>query len=116
MKFIADINITNSVIGYLRQHSHDVLDIKKIDPTISDKKIIEIAKTENRIILTHDKDFLTLTKYPKYQAGTILIRLMKQNSQHFIEKIKQLLKSKVETELIKSLTIITEESTESYPY
>lgn len=52
--------------------------IKKRNPLEKDKEIIELAIKENRIILTHDKDFLTLTKYPKYQAGTVVIRLKEQ--------------------------------------
>lgn len=116
MKFIADVNVTSLVIQYLRKQGHDIKDIKISNSTISDLEIISIALNENRIVLTHDKDFLTWTKFPKYQTGTILIRLKEQNPQHHLEKIKQLLKSKSEQELIKSITVITEESADSYPY
>lgn len=116
MKFIADVNITNLVIRYLRKKGHDVTDIKKSNPKASDLEIISIANNENRIILTHDKDFLTWTKFPKYQVGTILIRLMEQNPQHHLKKIKQLLKDKREEELMKSLTVITEGFIDSYPF
>ncbi len=87
MKFIADVNIASKVIRLLRQTGHDVLDIKKLDPITSDTEIIKLAREENRIILTHDKDFLGLTKFPKYQVGMIVIRLNIQNSSHHYKKL-----------------------------
>lgn len=110
MKFIADINITQSLIKYLRQDGHDVLDLKSQNPEMTDINIIKIAQRENRIILTHDKDFELLMQHPKYQAGLILIRLKTQNSKHFYLKLKNLINSESEKSLTKSLTVLTEES------
>ena len=118
MKFVADvnINITPNVINLLRKSGHDVLDIKKQDPRTSDVNIIKLASKEKRIILTHDKDFLVLTHFPKYQVGTILIRLKKQTASHHWEKLQDLLNKRSEYELKKSLTLLTEESVDSHPY
>ena len=80
MKFIADVNIAKTVITSLRKKGHDVIDIKKLNRTISDTEIIKLALKENRIVLTHDKDFLALTQYPKYQVPAIVIRLYEQNA------------------------------------
>ncbi len=116
MKFITDVNITQTVIAFLRQSGHEVLDLKKSNRTLSDIEIIKMALEEGRIVLTHDKDFLTLVKYPKYQVGTIIIRLLVQNSQHFCDKLKDLFREYTEDSLINSLTIIREESIEVKPY
>jgi len=78
--------------------------------------MIRLASKEKRIILTHDKDFEVLTQFPKYQAGTIVIRLKEQTAIHHWEKLQDLLNEKTEKELLKSLTIITEESADSYPF
>lgn len=116
MKFLADVNITQTVIKFLRQNGHDVLDIKKENLKFFDVEIIKIALKENRIILTHDKDFLALVKYPKYQVGVIAIRLKRQNAQYFCERLRNLFEDKTEEALNNSLTIITEETTTSNRY
>ena len=104
------------VIKFFRQNAHDVLDIKKQNPKTPDINIIKQASKEKRIILTHDKDFLGLTQFPKYQVGIILIRLKKQNALHHFQKLKSLLNKKNEDELRNSLTIIREETADSHPY
>ena len=38
-----------------------------------DKKLIELAKKEDRIIITFDKDFADLVKFDKH-CGVILLR------------------------------------------
>lgn len=116
MKFIADVNIAQLIIKLLRQASHDVLDIKSVDPEATDTKIIKLAVEENRIILTHDRDFEVLSKYPKYQAGTIIIRLAKADAKYFYARIQEVLTSKSGEELLKALTIIKESGFEIYPY
>lgn len=116
MKFIADVNVAQVVIRFLRHSGHDVVDIKKQSSIEADIDIINLARTENRIILTHDKDFLGLTKYPKYQVGIIVIRLSNQKTLNHLAKLKQLLEEDKEEVLMSSLTIITENSIEHYPY
>ena len=116
MKFVADVNIAQKVIKLLRQNGHDVLDIKKQDAETSDINIIKLASKEKRIILTHDKDFQVLTYFPKYQVGTIVMRLKKQTTSHHWKKLQDLLNVKDEDDLNNSLTIVTEESVDSYPF
>lgn len=116
MKFIADINVAQEVIKSLRQSEHDVVDLKKKLSTGADIDIIKIALRESRIILTHDKDFLGLVKFPKYQVGMIVIRLLNQKTLNHLKKLKQLLEEDTEEVLMSSLTILTEDSIEHYPY
>ncbi len=116
MKFLADVNIPQSVISELERNSHNVLDIKRVNRLTADTEIIQIAKREKRIILTLDKDFIVFIQYPKYQAPTIVIRLLNQTPRHILEHLTELLENQKEKVLEKSLTIIKEESAESYPY
>ena len=116
MKFVADVNVAQTVIKLLRQNGHDVLDLKKHNLTISDTAIIKLAAKEKRIIITHDKDFLGLTQFPKYQVGIILIRLKIQNASHHYKRLQSLLSTKSDREISNSLTIVTEESANSHPY
>ncbi len=66
MKFIADVNVAQVVIKFLHHAGHDVIDVKKVFPKASDIKIISLASKENRIILTHDKDFFQIWGLDKY--------------------------------------------------
>lgn len=116
MKFIADVNVAQVVIKFLRQSGHDVVDIKKESSIEADIDIIMIALRESRIILTHDKDFLGLAKFPKYQVGIIVIRLSNQKTLNHLTKLKQLLEDDTEEVLVSSLTILTEGGVEHYPY
>lgn len=116
MKFLADVNIPQSVIADLAKNSHDVTDIKSGNRLAPDTEIIQIAKREGRIILTLDKDFIALTQYPKYQVPTIVVRLLDQTPHHILEHLTELFQNQKEKTLQKSLTIIKEESAESYPY
>lgn len=116
MKFIADVNIAQLIIRKLRQDGHAVTDVKKENLSVKDNEIIKQAIQANQIILTHDRDFEGLTKYPKYQAGIIVIRLLKADVQYFYERLKEVLDNKSEEGLLKALTIITESGFEIYPY
>lgn len=116
MKFLVDVNIPQSVIVSLTNLGHDVLDIKEKNISAKDTEIIELAKQENRVILTRDKDFLVLTQFPKYQAPTIIIRLKNQTPRYITEKLVELLENQKEGTIKKSLTMLAEESANSYPY
>lgn len=116
MKFIADVNVAQFIIKQLCLDGHSVIDIKKEELSIEDKNIIHLALQDKHIIITHDKDFEVLTKYPKYRAGTIIIRLVQANAQYFYKRLTEVLNHKTEDELLKSLTIITESGFEIYPY
>ncbi len=116
MKFIADVNIPQSVIEELRIRKHDVLDSKQKLLFAPDTSLVEIARKERRIILTKDKDFITLTQYPKYQVPTIVIRLKNQTPKNMLEHVMELLKNQRENILNFSLTIVKEDEAKSYPF
>lgn len=115
MKFLADVNIAQSVISFLRNLRHDVLDAKLdylFDP---DTKIIQIAKSEKRIILTRDKDFINLVQLSKYSVSTIVLRLSDQKPENIIKHLAELLNNQDEAVLNKSLTIVRDTIADSIP-
>jgi predicted nuclease of predicted toxin-antitoxin system len=116
MKFVADINIAQDVIKNLRQNGHNVLDIKKENPKISDADLIKVAQIEKRIILTHDKDFEILVSFAKYQVGIIALRLRIQEAEHHWQKLNSLISTSNEEILSQSLTVIKEDAVILTPY
>jgi predicted nuclease of predicted toxin-antitoxin system len=57
MRFLANENISGGVILGLRNLGHDVLSAKESMPSASDEEILAYAESQNRIVVTHDKDF-----------------------------------------------------------
>ncbi len=55
--FLANENIPLKSIKILREKGYDVKAIIEKFPGISDKEVLKIAKNENRIILTFDRDY-----------------------------------------------------------
>ena len=77
MKFLADENIFPQVIIYLRKLSHDVKGIQESGLSqTTDDEIIDIATKEERTIITFDKHFGDILRYPpQNSSGIILIRI-----------------------------------------
>ena len=116
MKFLADINIPQSAIKALHSLGHDIKDGKKHFLESPDSDLVRAARKEKRIILTLDKDFITLTQFPKYQVATIVIRLKNQNPKQLSNYLIELLENQSIDILQNSLTILTEESADSYSF
>ena len=77
MKFLADENIFPQVISCLRKSGHDVKSVKEsCPPKTSDDIIVNLALNEKRTIVTFDKHFGNIIKYPPENLfGIILIRI-----------------------------------------
>ena len=77
MRFLVNENVTATVIAGLRQQGHDVLSAKESMRSEDDDVILARAQAEQRIVVTHDKDFGELAFRSQLPAacGVILIRL-----------------------------------------
>ena len=72
MKFLLDENIPKSIYTEMVKRGYDVVHILFLKRGLKDREIIEIANSENRMIITHDEDFIQLSKF--IETGVILIR------------------------------------------
>jgi predicted nuclease of predicted toxin-antitoxin system len=77
MKFVLDQSTDARLGTYLRNLGHDVTRVAKEYPAgLLDPKILSIARTEGRILVTDDRDFgewVFRFKHP--HAGVIFLRL-----------------------------------------
>jgi len=96
MKFLTDENIAVSVVKFLRSENYDVKDVKEERLFgISDFEVLKIAIKEERIIITHDKDFENISRNRSIEhRGIILIRLFDQSPENVIVKLKEILERK----------------------
>ncbi len=73
MKILADENIPKKILNLLEESR---LDIKRVSKGANDQSIAELAKSENRVILTFDRDFGNILLFPPEQySGIIFIRI-----------------------------------------
>ena len=57
MRLVLNENITGTVMAELRRRGHDVLSVKESMRSEADDVILARAQREERIVVTHDKDF-----------------------------------------------------------
>jgi len=74
--FVADESVQFRIITALRAHSYKVYSIIESDSSISDTEVLQIAKENQCILITEDKDFGELTfRLGMQHHGIILLRL-----------------------------------------
>lgn len=110
MKFLTDENIAKSVVNSLRKAGFNVKDIKEENlQGTNDKDILNLANNENRIIITHDKDFGNILYSQNVQhKGIILIRLKNQSPTNATKILLNLLNSGIKDKISDNLIIISE--------
>jgi predicted nuclease of predicted toxin-antitoxin system len=58
MKFLLDMGLPQSTVGFLHSQGHQAIHLREQGlQRLADEEIIEKARQEERVILTHDLDF-----------------------------------------------------------
>lgn len=57
MRLLADESLDMAVVRALREAGHDVKTTAEKSPGASDEEVAELAKVDDRILLTEDRDF-----------------------------------------------------------
>jgi len=96
MRIIANENIMATVVSELRSRGHDVNWVKESMPQAKDDEILATAQAEQRVVLTHDKDFGELAfRYGlPAECGVLLIRLAGTSRQTDIDYILKVVDSR----------------------
>jgi len=111
MRLFANENLYEPVIGYLREIGNDVLCIREAGLSgISDDEVYQIACKEKRIIITMDKDFTRMLRFPPEKCGGIIVvKIYKRAVDKTLEIFKKLYGSLKEKEVSGNLVIMTPE-------
>jgi len=77
LRILTDETVANSTIALLRHLGHDVADVREVGLGGSaDEDIAALAKSERRVVITHDKGFGDLLRFePGSHCGAIVLRL-----------------------------------------
>lgn len=100
MRFLADESCDIALGRSLRQAGHDVLEVREDRPGAEDEWVVRLAVSENRILLTEDKDFgwliyahghkaigVIFLRYPvaeRHRIAQDLVELVKQQNENLI--------------------------------
>jgi predicted nuclease of predicted toxin-antitoxin system len=116
MRFLADANIAPATIENLRKGGFNVKSVFEEGlQKATDSEIIQKAAAENRIILTHDKDFGNILVYPLIlHKGVILIRLKNQKPRNASTHLLSFLKSIPSQKIKNNLIILSEKGARIY--
>jgi predicted nuclease of predicted toxin-antitoxin system len=75
VRFLADESCDFAVVRALRAAGHDVTAIAELRPAAEDDLVLRVAHSEDRILLTEDKDFGALVYAGGQKSpGVVLIR------------------------------------------
>lgn len=79
-RLLLDQNLSPLTTSFLRELGYDVTDTRELRiPSASDSSILEIAKQQNRIVLTFDSDFADVREFPiGSHPGVIRLKVIPQ--------------------------------------
>jgi predicted nuclease of predicted toxin-antitoxin system len=73
MRFLADESCDFSVVRALRSAGHDVVAIAEVSPRENDDDVRERAVSDDRLLITEDKDFGQLVYAAARQTGGVIL-------------------------------------------
>ncbi len=94
LKFIIDVGVGIGIEKYLRHNGYDLKCVRDIDPRMKDEDIIRIAASENRMVITMDKDFGELVyHFSMKHCGVLLLRLENANGAEKLQIMKHIMEN-----------------------
>lgn len=75
-RFLADENILLEVVDGLRERKIDIKSVSLLSPGADDIDVLRMARRQNRVLLTFDKDFGELVfKHKIKSSGVLLLKV-----------------------------------------
>lgn len=100
MRLCADENLPGDCIAALRAAGHDVCWIREASPGAPDDLVLARARTEDRLLITFDKDFgaLVFQQGRRAAVGVLLFRLRLPTAGETAEAVTRILASRSDWE------------------
>lgn len=84
MKLICDENLPKDIINRIKELGYNLVSIKDKYEGVSDKEIVNIARDENAVIMTLDKDYLNMLKFIPNMPPIIFLRILSFDTKIFV--------------------------------
>ena len=93
MKLLANENIPLGMVLRLRELGHDVLAVGQTCPGVTDKVVLDLARREQRTLLTFDRDYgeLIYLKRLPCPTGVIYLRFVPTSPEDAVAQVLPLL-------------------------
>lgn len=113
---LADENIPRASIKSLRNAGLDVLSVAEKAPGISDSAVLEMARSESRLLLTFDRDFGELVYRRGHTAppGIIYVRFAPTDPNEVAVVLRNVIEGG-QVEFVGRLSVITRDSVRQRP-
>jgi len=97
-RWIVNENVSSTVIRTLRERGHEVLSVKESLRGAGDPDILARAQADDRVVLTHDKDFgeLAFRFGLPADSGVVLLRLSGSDADSDNRRVLDVLESDVD--------------------
>jgi predicted nuclease of predicted toxin-antitoxin system len=106
MRFLGAESCDFAVVRALRSAGHDVLAVSDIAPRAEDPDVINLAVSENRILLTEDKDFGQLVYAHGLESiGVIFLRFPSHARKQIARDVVRMVKKEAD-KLIGSFVVV----------
>ena len=90
MDILADENLDASIVAWLRGLGHDVLWTAEAVPGSDDARLLELARAQERVLITLDRDFGDLIfRRGMRPTGAILLRLRTRSASELLSGFQQ---------------------------
>jgi len=91
-RFLVDVCVGKAVEDWLVANAYDALTVREIDPRMSDADVLKLAVSEQRMVVTLDKDFGELVYHSGLShAGVLLLRIEDASGKEKIDVLKRIL-------------------------
>lgn len=92
LRWLVDESTGRAVVEWLRHRGFDVVSVRDSMPQAGDAEIIARARTEDRVIITNDKDFgERIFRDRQGHKGVLLLRLRDERTEIKIDVIRRVL-------------------------
>jgi predicted nuclease of predicted toxin-antitoxin system len=95
MKFLADENIPARAVRAVREEGYDLAWVAEENQGASDERVLEMARAEERVLITFDRDFGELVFRRRAEAftGVILLRIRPRSAEFVAGVLRTVLES-----------------------
>jgi predicted nuclease of predicted toxin-antitoxin system len=108
VRFLVDESTGRSVAAFLRRAGHDVAFVAELMLGAPDEAVLERALSENRVLVTNDKDFGELVFRRGYpHSGILLLRLQDERPASKVRLMAEVLE-RVADKLAGKVVVATE--------
>lgn len=86
------MGVGKKVENWLIENGYDVKSVRNIDPSMTDDEILKMAVSEDRMVITMDKDFGELIYNSRLgHAGVLLLRLEDARGEEKVKVVEKIL-------------------------